>query len=335
MSETTRVPSKGESKWQFIERSVAVLEHMLAPGSTVLHNQTLREVVSGLPRQCDAVVWYGTPPRRTLAAIVEVQDRGSKVGLQDFDAWCAKRESLGAQRLICVSCEGYTKDVEISARSKGDIVTLMTLCEQNHRPSFLATTGFVSHMQILHYRDARVTYHERLPARAGTVEEKSFEFPEGGKKVSLDDLASFALKRGLARDVQRHRVDDEFHDLTYRLEFGAAGQALLLKEGNQTYSVWEVQITDRIENVSQGLETVPLAYEQKNIDGALVYVLFGKGSYQGKDFYTQHPFKVLPDGRIQPGPGTMSKMEGHKKAEMFTEFLISVAIDDPAKQNQK
>jgi hypothetical protein len=335
MSETPGVPSKGESKWQFIERSAAALEHMLAPDSTVLHNQTLREWVSGLPRQCDAVVWYGTAPRRTLAAIVEVQDRGSKVGLQDFEAWCAKRENLGAQRLICVSCEGYTKDVEISARSKGDIVTLMTLCEQDQRPSFLAATGFVSHMQILHYRDARVTYHERLPARAGTVEEKSFEFPGGGKKVSLDDLASFALKKGLARDTQRRPVDNQFHDLTYRLEFGAAGKPLLLKEGDQTYSVWEVQITDRIETVSQGLETVPLAYEQKNIDGALVYVLFGKGSYQGREFYTQQPFKVLSSGRIQPGPGTMSKMEGHKKAEMFTEFLVSVSIGETPKENRK
>ena len=335
MSEALGIPSKGESRWKFIERSVAVLERMLAPGSTVVHDQILHELVSGLPRQCDAVVWYGVHPRRTLAAIVEVQDRNDKVGLQDFEAWCTKRESLGAQRLICMSCEGYTKDVEISAKSKGDVVSLMTLCEQDQRPPFLATTGVISHMQILHYRDAKVAYNEKMPPRAGTVEEKMFEFPEGGNKVSLEDLASFALKRGLARDVHRHRVDDKFYDLKYRLEFCAAGQPLLFKENSETYSIWEVQVTDRIEEVSQSLDTTPLAYEQKNIDGALVYVLFGKGSYQGKDFYTQQPFKVLSDGRIQPGPPTMSKMEGLKKGEIFAEFLVSVPIDVPARQIQK
>jgi len=331
VGDAPKAPSPAEPKWKFIERSVAVREHMLAPGSKVLHNQELQELVSGLPRQCDAVVWYGAPPRQTLAAIVEVQDRGSKVGLQDFEAWCAKREKLGAQRLICVSCEGYTKDVETAAKSMGNIVTLMTLCEKDQRPQFLADTVFVSQMQVLHYRDAKVTYAGKLPTKAGTVDEKMFEFVEGGKKVSLDDLATFALRKGLAKDLQRHPVDNEFYDLKYRLEFGAAGQPLLLKETDQTYSVWEVHITDRMEDVHQSLDTTPLAYEQKNENGTLVYVLLGRGSYRGKEFYTQQPFRLLPDGTIQPGPATMSKMEGHKNETLFVEFLVPVETSVSAK----
>lgn len=334
MCDTPKTPSKAESKWKFIERSVAVLENMLAPDSRVLHNQTLPELVSGLPRQCDAVVWYGAPPRQTLAAIVEVQDRDSKVGLQDFEAWCAKREKLGAQRLICVSREGYTRDVETAANSMGNIVTLMTLCEKDQPPPFLAATGFVSHIQILHYRDAKVTYDGKLPTKAGTVEEKMFELAEGGKKISLEDLATFALRKGLAKDIQRHSVDNEFYDLKYRLEFGAAGQPLLFKEGDQTYSVWEVQVTDRMEDVDQSLDTRPLAYEQKNENGTLVYILFGKGSYRGKDFYTQQPFKVLPNGRIQPGPPTMSKMEGHRNEVLSVEFMVPAETSVPVKEEK-
>jgi len=318
------MPSPAEPKWKFIERTVAVLEHMLAPGSKVAHNQTLYELVSGLPRQCDAVVWYGAPPRQTLAAIVEVQDRASKVGLQDFEAWCAKREKLGAQRLICVSCEGYTEDVEAAANSMGNIVTLMTLCEKDQRPPFVAGTVFASHMQVLHYRDAKVTYAEKLPTKAGTVGEKMFELVDGGDKVSLDDLATFALRKGVAKDVQRQSVDDAFYDLNYRLEFGAAGQRLVFKEVEQTFSVWEVQVTDRMEEVHQSLDTTPLAYEQKSENGTLVYILFGRGSYHGKEFYTQQPFRVLPNGRIQPGPATMSKMEGHKNETLIVEFVIPV-----------
>lgn len=332
MSETPKIPSPAEPKWKFIERSVAVLEQILAPGSKVLHNQVLHEPLSGLPRQCDAVVWYGESPRQTLAAIVEVQDRDSKVGLQDFESWCAKREKLGAQRLICVSCKGYTEDVETSANSMGNKVTLMTLCEKEERPQFLANTVFVSHMQVLHYRDAKVNYEGKLPTKAGTVDAKVFEFAEGGKKVSLDELATFALRKGLAKDTHRNSVDDKFYDLKYRLEFGAAGQPLLLKEGGQTYSVWGVEVTDRMEDVHQSLDTRPLAYEQRNENGTLVYVLFGRGSYGGKEFYSQQPFRILPDGRIQPGPATMSKMEGHKNEALFVEFLVPVESSVPVKE---
>lgn len=45
------MPSPAESRWKFIERTVAVLEHLLAPGARVLHNQMLRELASGIPRQ--------------------------------------------------------------------------------------------------------------------------------------------------------------------------------------------------------------------------------------------------------------------------------------------
>jgi hypothetical protein len=178
-------------------------------------------------------------------------------------------------------------------------------------------------MQILHCRDAKVTYDGKLPMKAGTVEEKMFELSGGDEKVSLDDLATFALRKGLAKDIQRHSVDNEFYDLKYRLEFGAARQPLLYKEGDQTYSVWEVQVTDRMEDVDQSLDTIPLAYEQKNENGTLVYILFGKGSYRGRDFYTQQPFKVLPNGTIQPGPATMSKMEGHRNEVLSVEFMVT------------
>jgi hypothetical protein len=161
-----------------------VLEQMLAPGAVVQHNQMIPELVSKLPRQCDVVVRYGEPPRQTLAAIVEVQDRDSKVGLETFEAWCAKREKLGAQRLICVSSEGFTEDVETAAQSMGDVVSLMTLCEPDQKPPFLATTVVASHLQVLHHRDATAVFFDKLPPRSFSVDDKVFEFPDRpGTKV--------------------------------------------------------------------------------------------------------------------------------------------------------
>jgi hypothetical protein len=253
-------PSPAEPRWKFVERTVAVLEHMLAPGALVQHNQQIKELVSGIPRQCDVVVWYGAPPRQTLAAIAEVQNRGSKVGLQTFEGWCAKREKLGAQRLICVSCEGFTEEVEKAADSMGDIVSLMTLCEPDQKPPFLATTVVMSHMQVLHYRDAKVVYLDKLPPISGTLKDKLYEFSDAvGKSVALYDLAEVALRKGLAKDVERCQVDSDCYDLKYRVEFWRAGTPLVLKHEGQTYKVWEVHFVDRIEEVRQGLTSTRLA----------------------------------------------------------------------------
>lgn len=333
MSEGSKAPSKAEPKWKFIERTVAVLEHMLAPGAIVQHDQALNELVSGIQRQCDVIVRYGALPRQTLAAIVEVQDRVGKVGLQDFEAWCAKREKLGAQRLICVSSEGFTAEVEIAAKSMGDIVSLMTLCEPEERPSFFAGTAFISHMQVLHYRDGKVTFHEKMPNTVGTVGDDVFEFPEGGPKVSLQSLATHALRRGLAKDVQRCPVDDKFFDLKYRVEFAAAGTPLLFRQNAETYTVWEANFSDRIEEVHQSLESTPLAYEQRNVNGELAFVLFGKGSYEGKNFYTQQSFLKQQDGSFRPGPPTMSKMEGLVNEALFVELIMPTKAIVPAKRN--
>lgn len=316
-------PSPGEPRWKFIERTVAVLEHMLTPGALVQHNQQIPELVSGIPRQCDVVVRYGEPPRQTLAAIVEVQDRGEKVGLQTFEGWCAKREKLGAQRLICVSCEGFTQEVETAAASMGDVVSLMTLCEPEQRPPFLVTTEVMSHLQVLHDRDANAVYNDKVPPIAPILKDEIFEFPEGGKKASLYSLADVALNTGLAKDVQREQVDTEFYDLRYRVDFGALGKPLLLKHEGQTYSVHEVFFTDRIEEVHPSLTTTPLAYEQKTINGALAWVLLSKGSYRGKEFYMQQSFRRLPDGSIQSGSCEMSKIEGMHYVSSAVQMIVS------------
>jgi len=108
---------------------------------------------------------------------------------------------------------------------------------------------------------------------------------------------------------------------------------LRLKEKGEMYSVWGVQYADRVEEVHQALESTPLAYEQKNVDGELVLVLFGKGSYEGKEFYTQQPFLRQRGGSFRPGPPTMSKMEGHVSEAILVEMIVPVETAWPTKQS--
>ena len=111
----------------------------------------------------------------------------------------------------------------------------------------------------------------------------------------------------MAKDVERRQVNNDFFDLNYRVEFGAAGRLLLLREEDQDHFVREAYITDLIEEVYQSLVSIPLAYEQKDLDGALAFVLFGQGSYRGRDFYTQQSFLRLPNGSIRPGGLRLAK----------------------------
>jgi hypothetical protein len=256
---------------------------------------------------------------------VEVQDKKKKVDLPTFDSWCKKREKVGAPTLIGVSRKGFTKEVVKAAAKMRDAVRLMTLCEAGQKPLFLATTVVVSHLQVLCYRDAKVVYIEKVPPISFLLDDKVFEFPDfAGKKVSLHTLAEASLRKGWAMDVVRYPVDSELYDLKYRVEFGAAGRPLLLKHEDQTYSVREAYFVDRMEEVHQGLTSTPLAYEQKTVDGLLALVLLSKGSYHGKEFYTQQSFLKLPNGRFQPGPPAMSKIEGMHTVSHFVEMLVPV-----------
>jgi hypothetical protein len=114
--------------WQLREQVVAALERAVAPGAAVVHN--VRLPVIGSPtkrrRQCDVVITAGQPPRQTMA-IVEVQKRGRRVTLGDFESWLVKMKSVGAHQLICVSQHAFPNSVLEVAAQHGPIVELLTL----------------------------------------------------------------------------------------------------------------------------------------------------------------------------------------------------------------
>lgn len=113
-----------------MEKTVALLEKALTPGSEVRHNELLP--VLGDPkstRQCDVTIRTGQPPRQTLT-IVEVQKRDAKPELVMFHGWYAKMREVGAQHLICVSEAGFPHSIiQRVFREFGPTVRLMTLAD--------------------------------------------------------------------------------------------------------------------------------------------------------------------------------------------------------------
>jgi hypothetical protein len=122
-------PVKHEPRWKIIQRVVALLEKSITPKAEVSHDVMLPDVTTGHLRQCDVVLKLGRPPRQ-FVAIVEVQDRTSKVKIGTLGDWWQKMHAVGAQSLICVSTLDYPQSVKDEVAKKlGPSVTLVTLRE--------------------------------------------------------------------------------------------------------------------------------------------------------------------------------------------------------------
>ncbi len=113
-----------------LEYLVHLIEKSISPNDEVEHNVQMPILTSriGATTQCDIVIRTGTPPRQTIT-LVEVQDRGSKVKINDFRGWKEKLKNVGAQHLICVSKHEFSKTIKEQASLSGSSIMLVTLKE--------------------------------------------------------------------------------------------------------------------------------------------------------------------------------------------------------------
>ena len=97
--------------WKSHEIVSALFERLLRPiKSEVLHDTRQRDVVGKL-RQLDVGVLTSIAGERRVVALVEVQKRKTKVGLEDFGSWIYKRDTINATELVAVSENGFAKTV--------------------------------------------------------------------------------------------------------------------------------------------------------------------------------------------------------------------------------
>lgn len=118
--------------WLTTEKLVQLIEKSLSPESSVEHNVKLPDLTSNskVKRQCDIVIKTGHSPRETIT-IVEVQSRTSKFNITFFQGLIQKMRDVGAQHLICVSTQGFTKSIKEKARELGGSVRLVKLTKSD------------------------------------------------------------------------------------------------------------------------------------------------------------------------------------------------------------
>jgi hypothetical protein len=117
-------------KGKLLEYLVQRIERSISPDNIVEHDIQIPILNSqtNATTQCDIVIRSGAKGRETIT-IIEVQDRSGKPTANDFRGWQHKRKEIGAQHLICVSRQGFTKSQKDTASRSGSVIRLVTLKE--------------------------------------------------------------------------------------------------------------------------------------------------------------------------------------------------------------
>jgi hypothetical protein len=126
----------GTEWWRVHEQLAALFERLFRPLELhVLHDIRSRDIVGQL-RQLDVGVIDPSVGEKRVHALVEVQKRKAKVGLDDLGNWIYKRDTLQAKELVVVSERGFSRPViEHASKLHTDTVRLGTLHE--------VETGFI------------------------------------------------------------------------------------------------------------------------------------------------------------------------------------------------
>lgn len=243
-----------EEAWRLTERVARLLEEALAPGATVAHNVRLSELARGRKHRCDVVITYREGPRETRT-IVEVRD--AKASIRNLRAWWTKRESVGAEHLLCVATKGYSRTAIEEAARLGPRVRLLTLADLRS----------VLPVRVVWERPLanEVVLDARGPGPAGAVDlaDLRFEVGRDPRHLSVDEIV---------RRVWRERPRDALPPLggseaPVEAAFEPPGELGAVHRGRR-YSLDRVRIVTRVAFEHHVIPFTFASYEPLDLEGA-------------------------------------------------------------------
>lgn len=266
--------------WLTIEKLVQLIEKSISPDSTVEHDIKLPDLTSNsnAKRQCDIVIKSGNPPRQTIT-IVEVQSRNSKFNITFFQGLIQKMRDVGAQHLICVSTEGFTKTIKEKASELGGTVRLVKLTKHD-------TDSFPINFFKMKFIDSRPIYDfsgapkmDFKPIKCGQEQEFNLQAQLGELKFILSTQEGVEL--GIKELVDHYFcMHDPNTDGVYKVQFPTENANLTMKYMEMMLEVenfeWDVSVKIR----RQEVPCIVYSYEQEEI-GPIAWALEGTTSMDG------------------------------------------------------
>ena len=201
----------------------------------------------------------------------EGQKRKKKVDRHTFNAWCAKRDNVGAQQLICVSQKGFDKTAVETAKEEGKGAKLVTVMESESSSLPLTFENgqlvvFVPKPKIVGYS---LVADGAVPRRfeAGTA-----SFTRNGESISLNELTRYP--------VQPSETEVEYTDW-HTTQFDAGDDVVMNLNGYLT-PVRSITTEVLIETERVVLAVDARNYVQLNYDGVLAWYFEGTGVFRGE-----------------------------------------------------
>lgn len=276
--ERTKCMSKTD--WLTTERLVQLIEKSISPNSIVEHNVKLPDLTStsNAKRQCDIVIKSGNHPRETIT-IVEVQSRTSKFNITFFQGLIQKMRDVGAQHLICVSTEGFTKTIKEKAKDLGGTVRLVKLTKHDTQnlPIDFIKMNFIDSRPIYDFKDnPKINFK---PLKGDSPGEIEFQINLGEVKFILPSIKDIEFEiKGL---VQHYfNTHEPSIDGIYKVKLPEAGSALFMKINNQILEVdtfeWDISVKIK----KQEVPAIIYSYEQEEI-GPIAWALEGTSTMDG------------------------------------------------------
>ncbi len=112
--------------WQEYQEAVGRLYEQAEGVGTVRKNITIRDRVTGQPRQVD--VWVEIHARgHVLGLLIDAKFRRVKVDVKDVEEVLALADAVGANKCVLVATNGWTEPAEKKARSRGMDLRLLDL----------------------------------------------------------------------------------------------------------------------------------------------------------------------------------------------------------------
>ncbi len=302
------------NNWKEIERLVQLIEMSISPGASVVHNVNLPILSSrsGATAQCDIVIKEGNPPRETVS-IVEVQNRGKRVNINDFRGWKQKLQDVGAQHLICVSRQSFPESIKEQAQLSGSSIRLVTLgtSEIENIPLDFFRVHF-----SYHNFEVTALHGFKATASKSCVPTQARDRFTAHHTLGVNDRV-FSLDRGslisayiLCKDM--YEIPDGAVSGRGRLVFELDKEpAIYLHQGDNVFRIGLEYEFDWVDEVTS-IPVSTLSYEQ-NDAGVLAWVI--EATYDS------------PKGRISIKIPTSKAEGGYAVPGVMTELPPNVVLD--------
>lgn len=285
--------------WKKAENIAALIEKTISPDAHVQPNVQLPVLGTTRTRQCDVVIYFGIPPRQTIA-IVEVQKRKRKPDITTFHGWIRKMQEVGAQQLFCVSALGYPKSIIDDVKSRiGPTVKLLTMEDlaSVDRTSPVMLAPFLldtsPKYQITDIGSPKVASTHDTSLSLNTAE-RIISIGSRNERYCLDELISAALNK--VPDLPQpapHEIEGWAQLITLPLESFFESVWLHLDNESIQAIEWSVGLKLLVEAESIPIPVTHLEYKQETLDGAIAWVAHTQFNHKGQSL--ELTVVVMPD----------------------------------------